>query len=51
MKLKKADAAELAEDTLADTRWVPDWMTRPQAAKAEDRTDTTDTATHTSHAA
>jgi ParB family chromosome partitioning protein len=44
MKLKKADAAELAEDTLADTRWVPDWMTRPQATKAEDSTDATDTA-------
>lgn len=51
MKLKKADAAELAEATLADTRWVPDWMTRPQATKAEDRTDTTDTATDTAHAA
>ena len=48
MKLKKADAAELAEDTLADTRWVPDWMTRPQATKAED---STDTATLTDHAA
>lgn len=45
MKLKKIDAAALAEETLANTRWVPDWMTRPQAEKAEDSTDTTDTLT------
>ncbi len=48
LKLKKGDAATLAEETLASTRWVPDWMTRPLAEKAED---TTDTATLTDHAA
>ena len=45
LKLKKGDAAALAEETLADTRWVPDWMTRPQATKAEDSTNATETLT------
>lgn len=29
-KMKKGDAAELAEERLRDTRWVPAWMTAPQ---------------------
>ena len=34
LKLKKGDAATLAQDILTDTRWVPDWMTRPQPLTA-----------------
>lgn len=29
-KMKKGDAAELAEERMRDTRWVPAWMTAPQ---------------------
>ncbi|EBW6765679.1 hypothetical protein DP806_16575 [Salmonella enterica subsp. enterica serovar Saintpaul] len=34
-KLKKGDAAQYAEEQMTDTRWVPDWMTAPEAATAE----------------
>ncbi|ECL5067817.1 ParB/RepB/Spo0J family partition protein [Salmonella enterica] len=30
-KMKKGDAAELAEDKMRDTRWVPVWMRAPDA--------------------
>ncbi|ENY5058733.1 ParB/RepB/Spo0J family partition protein [Salmonella enterica] len=30
-KMKKGDAAELAEDKMRDTRWVPVWMCAPDA--------------------
>lgn len=29
-KMKKGDAAELAEERMRDTRWVPAWMAAPQ---------------------
>lgn len=32
-KMKKADAAELAEDKMRDNRWVPVWMRAPDAEK------------------
>ncbi|BBE80748.1 MULTISPECIES: ParB/RepB/Spo0J family partition protein [Phytobacter] len=53
LKLKKGDAATLAQDILTDTRWVPDWMTRPQPLTAADdaSTDTTATPSATDHAA
>lgn len=28
--MKKSDAAELAEDRLKDSRWVPAWLQAPQ---------------------
>jgi len=34
-KMKKSDAADLAETMLADTRWVPAWMTAPERNDAE----------------
>nr|WP_247595132.1 ParB/RepB/Spo0J family partition protein [Salmonella enterica] len=34
-KLKKGDAAQYAAEQMTDTRWVPDWMTAPEAATAE----------------
>lgn len=33
-KMKKGDAAELAEDKMRDTRWVPVWMRAPDAEEA-----------------
>ncbi|EIW3594100.1 ParB/RepB/Spo0J family partition protein [Salmonella enterica] len=33
-KMKKGDAAELAEDKIRDTRWVPVWMCAPDAEKS-----------------
>ncbi len=33
-KMKKGDAAELAEDKMRDNRWVPVWMRAPDAEKA-----------------
>ncbi|AXD74624.1 ParB/RepB/Spo0J family partition protein [Salmonella enterica subsp. enterica serovar Java] len=33
-KMKKGDAAELAEDKMRDTRWVPVWMRAPDAEKS-----------------
>ncbi len=35
-KMKKGDAAELAEDRMRDTRWVPAWMKGPEPEKATD---------------
>ncbi|HBT4779461.1 TPA: hypothetical protein MB320_005331, partial [Klebsiella pneumoniae] len=32
--MKKGDAAELAEDKMRDTRWVPVWMRAPDAEKS-----------------
>ncbi|EAV6896203.1 ParB/RepB/Spo0J family partition protein [Salmonella enterica] len=32
-KMKKGDAAELAEDKMRDNRWVPVWMCAPDAEK------------------
>lgn len=29
-KMKKGDAAELAAQTLADSRWLPEWLSAPQ---------------------
>ncbi|MDQ1980272.1 ParB/RepB/Spo0J family partition protein [Cronobacter sakazakii] len=50
-KMKKGDAAELAEAQIASTRWVPDWMCRPQPeATATEQADHTD-HTETDHAA
>ncbi|EAA9129511.1 ParB/RepB/Spo0J family partition protein [Salmonella enterica] len=40
-KMKKGDAAELAEDKMRDTRWVPVWMCAPDA-----QTDGSDTDIH-----
>ncbi|EKM5626187.1 ParB N-terminal domain-containing protein [Salmonella enterica] len=34
-KMKKGDAAELAEIKMANNRWVPVWMCAPDAQKAE----------------
>lgn len=34
-KLKKGDAAQYAAEQMADTRWVPDWMTAPEAVTPE----------------
>lgn len=47
-KMKKGDAAELAESNFADTRWVPSWMTSAKATVTPltDETDATDTADH-----
>lgn len=33
-KMKKGDAAELAEDKMRDTRWIPVWMRAPDAEKS-----------------
>lgn len=33
-KMTKGDAAELAEDKMRDTRWVPVWMRAPDAEKS-----------------
>ncbi|KMV34100.1 ParB/RepB/Spo0J family partition protein [Franconibacter pulveris] len=50
-KMKKGDAAELAQAQIAATRWVPDWMCRPQPeATATEQADHTD-HTETDHAA
>ncbi|WP_367144195.1 ParB/RepB/Spo0J family partition protein [Pantoea stewartii] len=35
-KMKKGDAAELAENRMRDTRWVPAWMKGPGPEKATD---------------
>jgi len=37
-KMKKGDAAELAEGKMRDTRWVPAWMKGPRPEKAADET-------------
>jgi ParB family chromosome partitioning protein len=33
-KMKKGDAAELAEERMASNRWVPVWMTAPKPKEA-----------------
>lgn len=35
-KMKKGDAAELAEERLKDSRWVPAWLQAPQPKAAEE---------------
>lgn len=50
LKLKKADAALLAEKTVAETRWIPGWMKRPEPAAQQDTVDASN-VTHTDHAA
>ncbi|EJE9730210.1 TPA: ParB/RepB/Spo0J family partition protein [Salmonella enterica subsp. enterica serovar Muenchen] len=42
-KMKKGDAAELAEDKMRDTRWVPVWMRAPDVQ--EGSSDAPDTVT------
>lgn len=44
-KMKKSDAAEAAADTVSATRWVPDWMTRPQPESKTDAAITESTVT------
>ena len=40
-KMKKGDAAELAEDRLKDSCWVPAWLCAPQPkAIKENQTET-----------
>lgn len=45
-KMKKGDAAELAESNFADTRWVPSWMqsAKPSVTPLTDETDIADNA-------
>ncbi|HAK8370046.1 TPA: ParB/RepB/Spo0J family partition protein [Salmonella enterica] len=38
-KMKKGDAAELAEDKMRDNRWVPVWMRAPDAENDESDTE------------
>ena len=42
-KMKKGDAAELAENRMRDTRWVPAWMKGPEPEKATDDATVSDT--------
>jgi len=48
LKLKKSDAALLAEKTVAETRWIPGWMKRTEP---HDAAESTHDALHTDHAA
>ncbi|MDD7997461.1 ParB/RepB/Spo0J family partition protein [Kosakonia radicincitans] len=50
LKLKKADAALLAEKTVAETRWIPGWMKRPEPEEQQDTAEASN-ITHTDHAA
>ncbi|QEM94278.1 hypothetical protein FEI17_26955 (plasmid) [Kosakonia radicincitans] len=50
LKLKKTEAALLAEKTVAENRWVPGWMKRPEPAAQQDTADARN-VTHTDHAA
>lgn len=43
-KMKKGDAAELAEGKMRDTRWVPAWMKGPEPEKSGSDTDNNDSA-------
>lgn len=47
-KMKKGDAAELAESNFANTRWVPSWMqsAKPSVTSLTDETDIADDADH-----
>lgn len=47
-KLKKGDAAELAEDKMRDNRWVPVWMRAPDAQNSD--SDAPDTVTDAENA-
>lgn len=42
-KMKKGDAAELAEDSLKDSRWVPAWLQAPQPVASDEDQSNTDT--------
>ena len=48
-KMKKGDAADLAETMMARTRWVPVWMKAPDATERPDPASDTDNPT--AHAA
>ncbi|WP_367144401.1 ParB/RepB/Spo0J family partition protein [Pantoea stewartii] len=53
-KMKKGDAAELAENKMRNTRWVPGWMKGPEPEKATDDTASqsdSDNHTDSAHAA
>lgn len=50
LKLKKSEAALLAEKTVAENRWVPGWMKRPEPEAQQDTADARN-VTHTDHAA
>ncbi|HHT3530988.1 TPA: ParB/RepB/Spo0J family partition protein [Enterobacter asburiae] len=50
LKLKKTEAALLAEKTVAENRWIPGWMKRPEPATQQDTADASN-VTHTDHAA
>lgn len=41
-KMKKSDAAELAEERLKDSRWVPAWLQAPQPKAVEETQTETD---------
>lgn len=42
-KMKKGDAAELAEERLKDSRWVPAWLQAPQPVTCDEDQNNTDT--------
>lgn len=42
-KMKKSDAAELAEERLKDSRWVPAWLQAPQPVTCDEDQNNTDT--------
>lgn len=50
LKLKKTEAALLAEKTIAETRWIPGWMKRPEPEEQQDTAEASN-ITHTDHAA
>ncbi|EBW3155458.1 chromosome partitioning protein ParB, partial [Salmonella enterica subsp. enterica serovar Java] len=47
-KMKKGDAAELAEDKMRGNRWVPVWMCAPDAQNSD--SDAPDTVTDAENA-
>lgn len=52
MKMKRGDAATAAAEAISSTRWVPDWMTRPQPQESDTQNDSTVTGLNeTDHAA
>lgn len=52
MKMKRGDAATAAAEAISSTRWVPDWMTRPQPQESATQNDSTVTGLNeTDHAA
>lgn len=50
-RMKRSDAADLAETMLSKTRWVPAWMRSPDAQPDVAEGEATDTDDHTAHAA